>query len=61
MGSNRVCRLWVNMIRNLDMDMIVPQHGRPFVGDAMINRFLDWFSELECGIDLMNQSYYRVP
>ena len=61
MGSNRVCRLWANMVRNLDVDMIVPQHGRPFVGDTMINRFLDWFSELECGIDLMNQSYYRVP
>jgi flavorubredoxin len=61
MGSNRVCRLWANMIRNLDVDMIVPQHGQPFVGDTMINRFLDWFSELECGIDLLNQSYYRIP
>ncbi|HID48192.1 MAG TPA: FprA family A-type flavoprotein [Chromatiales bacterium] len=61
MGSNRVCRLWVNMVRNLDVDMIVPQHGRPFVGDAMINRFLDWFSELECGIDLLDQNHYRIP
>lgn len=61
MGSNQVCRLWANMIRTMDIDMIVPQHGRPFAGDTMINRFLDWFSELECGIDLMKQADFRVP
>lgn len=61
MNSNKVCRLWVNMVRTLDVDMIVPQHGRHFAGKDMVNRFLDWFSELECGIDLLNESYYRVP
>jgi flavorubredoxin len=61
MGSNRVCRLWANMVRELDIEMIVPQHGRPFVGKAMVEQFLDWFSELECGIDLMTQANYQVP
>ena len=61
MGSNRVCRLWVHMVRHLDVEMIVPQHGRIFVGKKMVDRFLDWFSQLECGIDLMNQNFYRVP
>jgi len=32
MVSNKVCRLWVNMIRKLDVQMMVPQHGRPFEG-----------------------------
>jgi flavorubredoxin len=61
MVSNKVCRLWVQMIRKLDVAMIVPQHGRPFIGDEMVNRFLDWFETLECGIDLVNQQYYQAP
>src|SRR5690606_13311060 len=27
MAGNRVCRLWVNMVRKLNPAMIVPQHG----------------------------------
>ena len=61
MVSNRVCRFWVEMVRELDIEMIVPQHGRPFVGSAMIAQFLDWFSELKCGIDLMTSSNYQAP
>lgn len=61
MASSRVCRLWANMVKNLDVKMIVPQHGQPFRGKEMINRFLDWISELECGIDLLTQENYRVP
>ena len=61
MVSNKVCRLWVNMVRTMDVEMMVPQHGRPFVGKEMIGRFLDWFENLECGIDRVNQQYYMVP
>ena len=61
MASNKACRLWANMVRHMDLAMIVPQHGRPFVGKAMIDAFLDWIAELECGIDLMGQDDYQVP
>ena len=61
MASNRACRLWVNMIRQLDVEMIVPQHGRPFVGKAMIKPFLDWLEVLPCGIDLLTNQHYTVP
>jgi flavorubredoxin len=61
MVSNKAARLWVNMIRNLDIEMMVPQHGRPFKGKEMVNQFLDWFEKLECGVDLMTQQYYSVP
>lgn len=61
MVSNRACRLWANMVRDLDVEMIVPQHGRPFVGSTMINRFLDCFELLLCGIDLMSQENYTIP
>ena len=61
MVSNKVCRMWVNMVRTLDVEMIVPQHGRPFQGREMVNEFLTWFEQLECGIDNLNQQYYTVP
>ncbi len=61
MCSRRVIRLWAAMVREMDVAMIVPQHGRPFAGPAMIHRFLDWVSGLECGIDLLTQLDYRCP
>jgi len=61
MASNTVCRLWVRMVRQLDVEMIVPQHGRPFEGKEMINTFLNWFEKLECGIDRMTDESYAIP
>lgn len=61
MASNKVCRLWADMVRKMDVEMIVPQHGRPFVGKAMINTFLDWIAQLECGMDLMGPADYALP
>ncbi len=60
MASNKACRLWANMIRKLDVEMMVPQHGSPFVGKPIITQFLDWISELECGIDLMDQQSFSL-
>jgi flavorubredoxin len=61
MNSNKACRLWTNMVRGLDLDWIVPQHGPAFKGKAVIRRFLDWFADLQCGTDLLTQDSYRVP
>ncbi|WP_426105396.1 MBL fold metallo-hydrolase [Massilia sp. TSP1-1-2] len=61
MVSNKVCRYWVNMVRKLDPEWIVPQHGAPFKGRAMIARFLDWIESLPCGVDLMTQEMYQSP
>ena len=61
MCSNKVIRLWVNMVRQMDIDMIVPQHGTAFVGKEMINQFLDWIEGLECGVDLMNEYVFSIP
>ncbi len=60
MASKKICRLWANMIRTLDVAMIVPQHGGHFAGEN-VQRFLDWISALDCGIDLLEQANYRVP
>jgi len=61
MGSNKICRLWVKMIRRLDVEMIVPQHGAAFMGSEMVNRFLDWVEVQECGVDLMSEVNYVIP
>jgi flavorubredoxin len=61
MISNKICRYWVNMVREMDVEMIVPQHGKSFKGKKMVNQFLDWIEQLPCGVDLMTQENYRVP
>lgn len=61
MASNKACRLWVERVRELDIEALVPQHGRPIVGKAMVARFLEWISELPCGLDLMQASGALLP
>lgn len=52
MCSNRAARLWVERISKLDVDIIAPQHGPIYRGKA-VKDFLNWFAELQCGVDLM--------
>lgn len=61
MSGNRVCRLWAQMVRGLDIEWIVPQHGQAFRGKAMVNRFIEWVETLDCGIDLMTPEVFRLP
>jgi flavorubredoxin len=58
MVSNRVCRLWARMARTMDIEMIVPQHGRPIAGKPMVERFISWIEQLECGVDRLTQDDY---
>jgi len=60
MVNNKACQLWVNMVRQLDISMIVPQHGRPFTGEN-IPLFLSWIAGLECGTDLLTEKNYQIP
>ncbi len=53
MASNSVMKAWANMVRGLDIDIIAPQHGAYFKGKGMVNRFIDWCADLECGVDLI--------
>ena len=60
MNGNKVCRFWANMVRQLDISMIVPQHGKAFTGPA-INEFITYVENLQCGLDLFTQDNYRIP
>ena len=48
MPSEKAIKEWVARVRDLDVDMLVPQHGRILRGDD-VTRFLDWFEQLEVG------------
>lgn len=61
MGCNKICRFWANMVRELNIDWIVPQHGLSFKGSEMVGRFIDWIEQLECGTDLFTQDNYKLP
>jgi flavorubredoxin len=61
MVSNKACRFWANMVREMEVDMLVPQHGRWFKGKEAVGAFLDWIQDLHCGIDLFTQDNYRLP
>lgn len=60
MVSNKILRLWADMVSTLPIDMIVPQHGAPMTGGA-VKEFIQWIRQLQCGVDLMEGSNYRVP
>ena len=49
MPSNHAKRVWIERVRNLDIDILAPQHGRVFSGDN-VKRFLDWFEALQVGV-----------
>jgi Uncharacterized flavoproteins len=61
MASNKVLRFWANMVRQLDIEMIVPQHGAIFKGKEMVERFINWVENLQVGVDLLTQENYRIP
>lgn len=60
MASNKACRYWVNMVRQLDMEWMIPQHGKAFRGKEIITCFLNWLENLPCGVDLFTQDNYRI-
>lgn len=55
MCSNKAAGIWVEAVSKLDIVMIAPQHGPIYRGES-IARFLEWFRQLRCGVDLMSAS-----
>jgi len=53
MASQAALQGWANMVRNLDIEIIAPQHGAAFQGKEMVHRFIDWCADLKCGLDFL--------
>ncbi|CZF79359.1 Metallo-beta-lactamase superfamily protein [Grimontia celer] len=49
MPSNTAKNDWIRRVRELEIDMMCPQHGRVFTGDN-VGKFLDWFERLDVGV-----------
>lgn len=60
MASNKALKAWARMVRGLDIEVIAPQHGAVFKGKAMVSRFIDWCETLQCGVDIITDTF-RVP
>lgn len=58
MASNKACKRWVEKVSRYDISMITPQHGAIFKEDT-VERFLQWFAKLQCGIDTLDEIYGR--
>lgn len=56
MASNRACKRWVKEVSALDVRAIAPQHGAVMRGET-VKQFLNWFGNLECGVDIMDQLF----
>jgi len=61
MACGKIMKLWANMVRKLDIETIAPQHGAIFQGKDMVERFISWVENLECGVDLMSEANYTLP
>jgi flavorubredoxin len=60
MVSNKILKLWARMVKDLPIEMIVPQHGALLKG-AAVGEFIAWVQTLDCGIDRMAERDYAVP
>lgn len=60
MASSRAMRAWARVARQLDIEIVAPQHGALFRGKPMVEKFLAWCEELPCGVDIL-EHVYRVP
>ena len=59
MSGNRALRAWAKIARQLDIEIIAPQHGAVFKGKPMVERFISWCEGLECGVDIVESFYAR--
>ncbi len=57
MASGRAMKAWAKLVRQLDVEIIAPQHGALFKGKAMVERFISWCEGLECGLDRVEALY----
>jgi flavorubredoxin len=60
MSSKRAGAAWAKLARSLEIDIIAPQHGAAFKGRKIVEQFIDWVENEECGVDLIDD-LYKLP
>ncbi len=61
MASNKVVKAWAHMVRDLDIDIIAPQHGALFRGRDLVQRFIAWAEGVQCGVDIISANMTIPP
>ena len=56
MASNKVVKRWVDTVRRLNPEIIAPQHGAVYT-DTKVELFLNWLSQLQCGVDYIDRLF----
>ncbi|SEA57118.1 Metallo-beta-lactamase superfamily protein [Desulfuromusa kysingii] len=57
MANSKALKTWVNTVRQLDIEIIAPQHGAMFPNKELSQRFIDWIDGLSCGTDFLPDKY----
>lgn len=60
MPTTKALKMWVNTVRQLDIEIIAPQHGAVFGNRELVGKLIDWVDGLQCGADLMGDSF-EIP
>jgi len=53
----KALKMWVATVRQLDIETIAPQHGAIIQGKEMVEKFINWLADFDCGVDLMGESF----
>ncbi|PHR27682.1 MAG: MBL fold metallo-hydrolase [Desulfotalea sp.] len=61
MPSNTACRNWAAMVRKLDVEMIVPQHGAHIVGKSLVETFYQWVETEKTALDDFGDELFQLP
>ncbi len=61
MASGKILKLWLKMVRQLDIETVAPQHGAVFKGKSLVEKLFSWLENLECGVDIMSEENYTLP
>jgi len=60
MPTNKGYQYWANMVEQLDIEIIAPQHGAIYKGKENVKKFIDWVRDTQCGLDIMEDTY-KLP
>lgn len=61
MASTKACVAWVKMVKQLDVEMIVPQHGARIVGKPQVEMFYDWVLNEKTALDDFAEELFQLP
>jgi flavorubredoxin len=60
MPSGQANQCWAEMVRGLEIERIVPQHGAFFPNREISRRFIDWIAQLPGAVETMRDNY-KIP